>query len=298
MKRFFEKYPAMKLFIALFILMCAAYFGYMAWYNGKNAKNQKLYDDLKEDAWVDNREDTVSSNEAISKDDALSDDTPKKTDLELFLEDAKRLDLYEPYLYKTIDFSQYLEINDDVIGYLVIPDTDIEYPVLRHPDKDRYYLKHNLDKSSGYPGCLFVENYNKADFEDAVTVIYGHNMRNDTMFGTLDVYKDSDFRESHPYFMVYQIDGSLNVYEVSICTEYSTDHLLKENFQKIDGDWYFTGMTEHDQTDLYAKLKAYNAEDCYVSSIGFTSMDRCVALATCSGKKRFVVVGKRVFKSH
>lgn len=286
MKAFFRKYPAMIIFIILFVLLCVGYAGYEIWYNTKNAKQQEQYDELKDTAF-----------EEVTESDApvVSSNRVGKTEKDVFIENCKNPRLYLPYLNKKVNFKQYLDINEHVIAYLVIPDTDIEYPILRHPENEQYYLKHNMDGSKGYPGCIFVETFNAADFEDAATIVYGHNMKNDTMFGALDMYKSKEFRENHPYFMVYTPEG-LNIYEVSICTKYTDKHLLVENFTKMDGHWYFKGMTDHDQVDLYNKLKTYNAEGSYVSSLGFTTVDKCVALSTCSGNGRFVVVGKRICK--
>lgn len=58
---------------------------------------------------------------------------------------------------------------------------EIEYPILQHPSDNSYYFMHNIDGSYGYPGCIYTENLNSKDFTDNNTVIYRHNVKNDSM---------------------------------------------------------------------------------------------------------------------
>ena len=66
-------------------------------------------------------------------------------------------------------------------GCVCLPGTEIEYPILQHPSDNSYYFMHNIDGSYGYPGCIYTENLNSKDITDNNTVIYGHNVKNDSM---------------------------------------------------------------------------------------------------------------------
>ena len=94
---------------------------------------------------------------------------------------------------KQIDWEMLKEENADIYAWIYIPNTNIDYPILQHPTDDNYYLQHNLDGSTGYPGCIFTQSMNALDFTDSNTVIYGHNMGDGSMFHTLHEFEDNIF---------------------------------------------------------------------------------------------------------
>lgn len=96
-----------------------------------------------------------------------------------------------------VDFDALRKTNPDVVAWLYCPDTPINYPVVQASDND-YYLHRRLDGSNNYAGTIFMDFRNSADFSDWNTIIYGHNMRNDSMFGTLTDYKQKRYLEAHP----------------------------------------------------------------------------------------------------
>ena len=92
-----------------------------------------------------------------------------------------------------IDFDALWETNKDVYAWITIPGTVIDYPILQHETDDSYYLNYTIDGVEGYPGCIYTERVNSKEFTDNNTVIYGHNMRNGTMFTDLHKFRDADF---------------------------------------------------------------------------------------------------------
>lgn len=143
--------------------------------------------------------------------------------------------LYEKYGVKVpekyIDFDSLHEtVSEDIYAWIYIPNTNIDYPVLQHATDNSYYLEHNLDGSEGYPGCIYTENYNSKDFTDPQTVVYGHNMRDGTMFSDLHKYEDEDFFNENKYVFFYTED---DVFAYRIFAAYQTDNshqLLNYNF--------------------------------------------------------------------
>ncbi len=110
----------------------------------------------------------------------------------------------DPY-GNTVDFEALWEINTDVIGWLKVPGTNVDYPVLCSVEKaDDYYLNTTIDHKAGLPGSIYIEKYNMVDFSDPVTVVYGHNLKNKTMFSQLHKYEDEAFFQENPYFYIYQ----------------------------------------------------------------------------------------------
>ena len=290
----------MILFLSLMVLLCGAYGIYMLNYNKKNADNQSVYDSLNETAWEEVSEDTAK--DKVDKEDIESISKEQTTEVEAidpekkkFLDECGAPEYYETYLNKVPDMSEYLELNEDVVGYLLIPDTMISYPILQHATDNSFYLEHNIDGSKGYPGCIYIENCNQDNFSDPLTVIYGHNMKNNTMFGALDEYKEEEYREDHRYIFIYTSD-QIKIYQVVVCSVYDDEHLLAHDFYKDEeGNWLFGGTSPDDQVQVYNKLKDFKAWNAYFDEEGLLEDDKCIALATCSGEgKRFIVLARNI----
>jgi hypothetical protein len=123
-----------------------------------------------------------------------------------------------------IDFAAAQQQNPDIYAWLRIPGTAVDYPILRRADDDNYYLDHNLDGSAGYPGCLYTQSCDAADFSDFNTVVYGHNMKNGTMFGGLKQYRDGDYLAAHRQIIVYT-PTEKRVYTIFAAVVYSDAYL-------------------------------------------------------------------------
>ena len=217
--------------------------------------------------------------------------TPEPTAEEILL--AALMEEYESYFTILPDFNILHEENEDVFAYIAVPDTIIDYPILASEVED-YYLNHNIDGTKGYPGCLYIQNCNNRDLNDGFTIIYGHNMKNGTMFGSLKNYKTEDFRISHPYFFVYTEDRVL-VYEIVLTSHFSTEHLLAEDYVKKDGKWVFDKFDGHETSRLIRKALAEDG-DAFVASPEPTDDDTILVLSTCGDGKRYGVVGRRVLE--
>ncbi len=104
-----------------------------------------------------------------------------------------------------IDFDALQKINPDIIGWIRFDDTDavnVNYPIL-HADDDDTYLRHDFYGQPHTAGCIFLEAKNSPAFMDYYNIVYGHNMRNGSMFGTLKKYKEDGFYEENQYFTIY-----------------------------------------------------------------------------------------------
>lgn len=101
----------------------------------------------------------------------------------------------------SVDFDALLAQNPDVIGWLYCPDTPIHYPVVQAEDNSTY-LRRLLDGQWNSAGTLFLDYRNQSDLSDELSLIYGHNMQNDTMFATLPNYRDQRYYDAHPVLYV------------------------------------------------------------------------------------------------
>lgn len=126
---------------------------------------------------------------------------------------------------KEIDFAGLREENPHVYAWITIPGTGIDGPVLQHPEELDYYLSHNIDGSSGKPGCIYSQLLNSQDWTDRHTVLYGHNEQKGTVFGPLHNYEDPEFFAEKPYIYVYTEEQVL-VYRIFAAHESSDAHLL------------------------------------------------------------------------
>ena len=186
---------------------------------------------------------------------------------------------------KNVDFEAILQENDDVYAWIYVPGTLVDYPVLQHSTDDSYYLNHNMDGSAGYPGCIYTELLNEKDFTDPNTVLYGHNMDDDSMFGSLHDFEDPDFFEEDHYIYIYTPED-VYVYQIFAAYEYPAIHLLY-NFDVNDPEVfadYVEGIYE-------SKGRVANIRQ----DIEVTAEDKIITLSTCTtdheNSLRFLVQG-------
>lgn len=120
-----------------------------------------------------------------------------------------------------INWEKIQRVNPEVYAWIKVPDTVIDYPVLQSKNHDDdYYLHHNLQKKYSFAGCIYSRKDNAMDFSDDITVLYGHNMINGSMFAGIKKFSDEDFFEDHKTIYVYTTEA---VYEYIIWAYCVTD---------------------------------------------------------------------------
>ncbi len=174
--------------------------------------------------------------------------------------------------------------NGDIYSWIYIPGTNVNYPVLQHETENDYYLDRNLDHSQGLPGCIYTQKLNAMDYSDRNTVLYGHNMKDGTMFKTLHNYSDRAFFDENRYIYIYTQEKVL-AYEIYGACEVSNAHLLyKYDFTTNDGVTEFLG-------DLAAERGMSNQ---IAEELEVTEDAKVITLSTCISSKpnhRWIVVG-------
>lgn len=144
----------------------------------------------------------------------------KETDLIITTESIQ-----EEVVPQTIDFDALQKRNPDVYAWIEVPGTNVNYPILQHQTDNSYYLTHTIDHEKTVAAAIYTENYNAKDFNDLHTVIYGHNMKNKTMFRTLHNYEDYDFFNENKDVIIY-LPSETRYYEVFAAYTYDNRHLL------------------------------------------------------------------------
>lgn len=153
-----------------------------------------------------------------------------------------------------IDWNNLKSINEDIIGWIEIEGTDINYPILKDND-NLYYLKHNYLKKYNSNGSIFTLDINP--FEDCETLLYGHNMKNGTMFSILGKYLDKDFLFSHQKIKIYtpnkNYEGIIfSVYSIGIGTE--KNNISKLSFDKKVEYYKKTSQIKVDNVEITNKI--------------------------------------------
>ena len=186
------------------------------------------------------------------------------------------------YMKNPVDFTALQGINDDIVGWLKVGALDISYPVTQASDND-YYLHLTFELVQNAAGCIFVDYQNRPDFQDDNTIVYGHNMKDGSMFGTLKNFVQDGVYESDPYFWIYTPER-IYKYEIFNCSTvgavsntYTLEFGSRKEFQN-----YLDKALMQSQVDS--------------SKVKVKSSDKIVTLSTCTGDEetRFVVQGKLV----
>lgn len=167
-----------------------------------------------------------------------------------------------------IDLAALQAVNSDVLGWIVIPGTEVNYPLMRRDDND-YYLKHTWAGESSSVGAIFMDCRNSADFSDGNTIIYGHNMRNRSMFGSLKYYKNDGYWEEHP--SVYIVDAA-GARRYDIYTFYNAS---------VRGETY--DMTFADDAAKESFIRYGLNRSAVRTGIVPTAEDSIITLSTCTG---------------
>lgn len=186
---------------------------------------------------------------------------------------------------KKLDWDALYETNEDIYAWIYIPNTNVDYPILQHPTLNDYYLDYNLDHTKGYPGCIYSQvQYNSKDFTDFNTVLYGHNMRNGTMFRTLHNFEDETFFEENRYVYIYTPEKVL-VYDIFAAYEFDDRHLLV----------YFDNESLSDREDYLEEVFSIRDMSAHFrNNVNVTTDSNILTLVTCIGSKpnnRYLVQG-------
>ena len=157
----------------------------------------------------------------------------------------------------------------------------INYPVVHYTD-DSYYLNHSWDGQSSRYGAIFVETANSGDFSDCHTLIYGHNMKDGSMFGGLKKYRDPSFYEEHGGMITLCLPGETRMYQI-----------FSVHIAEADDEGVYTIGFAHDE-GFGSFLEALKQRSIYDTGVSVSAQDNVITLSTCSGEERLVVHAKQI----
>lgn len=167
-----------------------------------------------------------------------------------------------------IDLAALRQVNPDVIGWIMIPDTEINYPLMQGQDNE-YYLNHTWKGQKNSVGSIFLEHQNSADLMDYNTIIYGHNMNDDSMFADIRNYAVKDYWKTNPYIYIVTDAG---VYRYDVIAAYKAD---------LKGLTFGLAFEGEDSRNNF--LRYIRRESDFDTGILPDVNDRILTLSTCYG---------------
>ena len=182
-----------------------------------------------------------------------------------------------------VDFNSLKEKNSDTVAYLKVNNTKIDYIVVKGND-NKYYLKHNFNKSYNRSGWIFMDYHNKFDGTDKNIIIYGHNTMDGSMFGTLRrVIKKEWYQNTDNHIITLVGENGINYYQVF--SSYSID---------VEDYYIQTDFKNDDEFDKFVKTLKKRSVYNYGQEV--TGKDQILTLSTCTGngKRRMVLHSKLI----
>jgi sortase B len=181
-----------------------------------------------------------------------------------------------------IDFDALKKINPDVIGWLFYKDTIIDYPVVKG-ENNEMYLSMLFDRTWGGCGTLFADCVTKAPFKQFNTIVYGHHMKDGTMFACLKELRDPEYCEKNPKLELSTPEGKFDLEIWAFLNEPS------------DSNIYMTNIEDEEEKQKYLDLIEKLAD--YTTDVKVTTEDRLVMLSTCAYEfenARYIIACKMV----
>lgn len=174
-----------------------------------------------------------------------------------------------------VDFSVLKQQNQDIVGWIYSENTPINFPILQSKD-NQYYLRRLITGKYNRAGSIFMDYRNDANLSNSNTIIYGHNMKNDTMFGTLPNYRKQEYYNEHKNMYLFTPEKN---------------YIVK----------LFTGFTESVNSDIYNlhsikedEINKLKSKSDFKSNVEFTEDSRILTMSTCAYEyegARYIVMG-------
>lgn len=224
--------------IMILCIVTFAFFGYKIHnYNKEEKKQEKLRDDLIESAII------KSGTESQVNDETQSSELPIE-----------------------IDFNKLKSKNKDIVAWIYSEGTPINYPIAQSKDND-YYLRRLLDGTYNQNGTIFLDYRNNENFEDYNTIIYGHNMKNDAMFGTITNYEKQEYFNEHKNMYLFTENKN---FKIKIFAGYTTSS---------ENDIYNFPKSIETNKEL---IKTAKEKSTLKSDVEVNNDDKIITLSTCS----------------
>ena len=193
-------------------------------------------------------------------------------------------------LSKMPDVALLQQQNPDCVGWLLIEDTKVNYPLMQHLEDENYYLDKDFNKNPHKDGCLILDNDSGLNERGGNLIIHGHNNTSGTMFGNLDLYQVEDYGREHNLIQLKTAE-EIRTYLV-MAVFYSQVYYEDEEVFKY---YKYFGGSREEFNEFVENIKEKSIYDTGVDAV---YGDEFITLSTCTyhvENGRFVVVGKRIY---
>ena len=272
------------LFLAAIVLICVQ--------TGQSARSKALLDALRNDAAngmsTQENSDIASENAEPSLGESSDDNTLDETKENDDTQASEPEDLVSPSIPNP--YAESFLKNPDMAGWLVVPDTVIDYPIMWTPEDEEFYLYKDFNGNDDKNGSLILDTESCVDPLTTNLIIHGHNMKSGAMFGNLTAYEKKEYFDTHREIILYTKDCKRR-YEV-IAVFRSQVYKKSDNVFKYYK--FFQADTQEEFDDFYNNIKNLSVYDTGVSA---KFGDNFITLSTCTyhvERGRFVVVAKEV----
>lgn len=267
---------------ALALAGCLAAGGYIVYYKVNEKKGRSAYEEVQDIA--KEKIETPAQTKAKEESEVIPDEQkePEKEFLQTALPTETPVPT-EPPVEIPIHFEELWQENEEIYAWITIPDTPVDYPVLQSSTDDSFYIHKGLNKEYLFAGAIYSEMQNKKDFSDSHTVLYGHNMKDGSMFASLHNFQDREFFDKNREILVYTPE---HIYHYEIFAAYPFDdrHLLNA----------FDYKSKEGFENYLNEVYSVRAMDAYFIDKKVTAEDKILTLSTCIGSdaaSRYLVQG-------
>lgn len=188
------------------------------------------------------------------------------------------------------EYRKMYETNSDLAGWIVIDGTDINYPVVQSKVYQEFYLNHNFDGEKDEAGSIFADARNDVFLPDDNIIIYGHNMKNGSMFGTLQYYLDKDYYNSHN-IVSFDTLYKRGTYQIAVVG-------LSKISEESDGTFkYYDFINAENKKSFKRYVENIKKLEAYDTGVSLKYGDKLITLSTCNSVEkdgRLFIVAKEV----
>ena len=179
-----------------------------------------------------------------------------------------------------VNWEELKKANQDIIAWIRIPDTNINYPIVQGQDNQKY-VRHNIYGNYSIGGCIFVDSEINKPFKNANTIIYGHNLSNGTMFSNIEKYADIEYFLNHRIIYLYLPNETVKTYKIFAFSKIKEDNSEIYNTNVDNLEDYYRVIKKYNQLNIQENLDTSNPILTLSTCTNHNKSERYIVQAYC-----------------